>query len=263
MGILTSYPTAVLVGLPLLLFVGMLALLELGRRAGVRRRARDPEGVKEGFGALEGSIFGLLGLLTAFTFSGAVGRYDERRDLAVQEANTVGDAWARIDALPKETQPAIRDGMRRYVESRLKTYRALPDFEAAMAELKRSAAIQDEVWKAAVAACATPEGQRLTMLVLPALDTAFDATLVRTAAALHHPPGVIWIMLVVLALAAALIAGLGMSGSKRRPGIYMVGFALTTAIAVYTIVDLEYPRVGLVRVDSADRLLEDVLETMK
>jgi hypothetical protein len=241
----------------------MVVLLEVGRRIGQRRREQDPEGAKEGFGALEGSILGFLGLLVAFTFSGAVGRYDHRRELIVQEANAVGDVWARFDALPPATQPALRDAMRRYVEARLATYRALPDLDASMRELDRSHEIQDEIWKGAVAACAMPEGQRVTMLVLPALDQAFDATLVRTAAAFHHPPGIIWIMLFVVAFAGALIVGIEMSGAKRRPWSYMIGFALTTAVAVYTILDLEYPRIGFVRVDAADRMLEDVLDNMK
>jgi hypothetical protein len=211
-------------------------------------------------GALEGSIFGLLGLLTAFTFAGAASRFDQRRELVVQEANQVGDAWSRLDALPQETLPALRDGMRRYLEARLATYRVLPDFEAAMQELRRSNEIQNEIWRLAIDACARPDGQRLTMLVLPALDSAFDMTLVRTAAAMHHPPFAIFLMLFVLASAAAWIAGYGM---KRRQWAYMLGFALTTATAVYTILDLEYPRVGLIRVDAVDRLLEEVLAAMK
>jgi hypothetical protein len=258
-----EHPNLVLFGIPLALFLGMLAMLEIGRRAGIRRLAQDPEGAKERVGTVEGAIFGLLGLLIAFTFSGAAGRFDRRREMVVQEANQLGDAWARLDALPEGTRPAIRDAMRRYLDARLETYRRLPDLDAAMAELRRSEVIQDEIWKGAVAACATPEGQRVTMLVLPALDAAFDWTLVRTASAMQHPPGIIWIMLFVLACASALVAGYGMAGGKKRNWAYMVGFAVVIAVAVYTILDIEFPRVGLVRVDAVDQLLTDLLETMR
>jgi hypothetical protein len=262
MPVLFGHPTLTLVGIPLLLFLDMLGMIELGYRAGLRRLARDPEGAKERLGAVEGAIFGLLGLLIAFTFSGAASRFDKRRELVIQEANLVGDAWARLDALPKDAQPPIRDAMRRYLEARLETYRRLPDLDAATEELRRSTLIQEEIWKAAVAACATPEGQRVTMLVLPALDAAFDATLVRTATAMQHPPEIIFIMLFVLALASGLIAGYGMTGGRRRNWAYTVGFAIVIAVAVYTILDIEFPRVGLVRVDAVDQLLEDVLKGM-
>lgn len=54
-----------------LLLAGMLGALEVGRRLGQRRLARDPEGARAGLGALEGALFGLLGLLVAFTFNRA------------------------------------------------------------------------------------------------------------------------------------------------------------------------------------------------
>ncbi len=263
MWLINKHADALLFGIPFALFAGMLVLLEVGRRAGNRRLAEDPEGAKERLGAVEGAIFGLLGLLIAFTFSGAAARFDKRREMVVAEANQLGDAWARLDALPKAAQPAIRDGMRRYLESRLETYRRMPDMEAVKEELRRSEKIQDEVWKAAVAACELPDGQRVTMLVLPALDTAFDWTLVRTASSMHHPPPIIWIMLLALAFASALVAGYGMSGGRKRNLAYMVGFAAAMSVAVYTILDIEFPRVGLVRVDAVDQLLKDVLERMK
>src|SRR5215218_3538314 len=111
------------------LFLCMLGLLEVGRRFGERRFARDAEHSRSG-GVMDGSVFGLLGLLLAFTFSGAASRFDDRRNLIVDEANAIGTAWLRIDLLPPSTQPAIRDGFRRYLDARLAAYRSLPDGEA-------------------------------------------------------------------------------------------------------------------------------------
>ena len=56
------------------LFAGMLLLIESGRRLGQRRLARNLEGARAGLGAVEGAVFGLLGLLIAFTFQGAAAR---------------------------------------------------------------------------------------------------------------------------------------------------------------------------------------------
>src|SRR4051812_15836138 len=61
------------------LFLGMLLLLEIGHRMGTRRLARDPGGARQGLGVVEGAVFSLLGLMIAFTFSGAAGRFDARR----------------------------------------------------------------------------------------------------------------------------------------------------------------------------------------
>ena len=101
------------------LFVGMLVLLETGRRLGVRRLSQDPDGTPKGVGAVEGAVFGLLGLLIAFTFSGAATRFDGRRQLVVEEANAIGTAWMRLDLLPAEAAAGLRELFRQYVDSRL------------------------------------------------------------------------------------------------------------------------------------------------
>ena len=42
----------------------------------------------------------------------------------------------------------------------------------------------------------------------------------------------------------------------------MIGFAGTLASATYLVAELEYPRLGRVRVDAIDRQLMDLRETM-
>ena len=65
------------------LFLGMLLFLEIGRRAGLRRVKEDSGTAGGGVGAVDGAVFALLGLLLAFTFSGASSRFDTRRQLIV------------------------------------------------------------------------------------------------------------------------------------------------------------------------------------
>jgi hypothetical protein len=113
------------------LFVGMLVLLETGRRLGLRQLAQDSEAAQAGFGVVGGAIFALMGLLIAFTFSGAASRFDTRRQLVVEEANTIGTAYLRLDLLPASAQPPLRESFRQYVEARLDGYRKLPDIVAA------------------------------------------------------------------------------------------------------------------------------------
>jgi hypothetical protein len=113
------------------LLVAMLVLVDVGRRIGARRLARDTEGARAGVGVVEGSVFGLLGLLLAFTFSGAASRFD------------------------------------------------------------------------------------------------------------------------------------GMAGGRTRNWIHMMGYAATIAVAIYVILDLEYPRLGLIRVDQFDQALVELRASMK
>jgi len=90
-----------------------------------------------------------------------------------------------------------------------------------------------------------------------------DIITTRTTATAMHPPVVIFVLLYGLALIAALLAGYGMSAAKARSWLHMIGFAASMALAVHVVIDIEYPRLGLIRVDTFDQVLVDVLESMK
>jgi hypothetical protein len=246
------------------LFAAMVALLEVGRRIGIHRKRKDPEGAREGVGAVEGAIFGLLGLLIAFTFSGAAARFDDRRHLIVEEANAIGTAYLRVDLVAPDLQPALRDRFRRYVDARLHVYRDVEDTTATQAALAEVGRLQQDIWSQAVAATRAPGSHpSLTMLLLPALNAMIDITTTRLMATRIHPPTIIFTMLLALALAGALLAGYGMAGAKTRSWTHVLGFAAAMAVALYVILDLEYPRLGLIRVSDFDQVLVDLRATMK
>jgi hypothetical protein len=101
------------------------------------------------------------------------------------------------------------------------------------------------------------------MLLLPSLNELFGAVEKERMARRMHPPPVIFAMLGIAALAAALFAGYGLASSTTRSWIYMVGIAATVAIAVYVILELEYPRLGLARVTDMDQTLVELRATME
>jgi hypothetical protein len=43
----------------------------------------------------------------------------------------------------------------------------------------------------------------------------------------------------------------------------MLAFAVIMAATVYVIVDIEYPRLGVIRVDAVDQVLVDLRESMQ
>src|SRR3954464_10038027 len=249
-------PVALGGSLAALVLAGIVAALALGRWIGEATIRRHQRKLSPGIGSLEAAGFALLGLLIAFTFSGALSRFDSRRVTAVAEANAVGTAYLRLDLLPRPAQPRLRDALRDYTDARIATYSKLPDIAAAKAELARSRELQSQIWSLAVAALRLPGVRPSTeQLVVSALNEMFDLATARTAATLIHPPAVIYWMLVALALAAALLAGYQGAGEKDYDWIHKLVFAAMVALTVYVIFDIEYPRLGFVRIDAVDRVL--------
>jgi hypothetical protein len=241
-----------------LLVLALIALIELGRRIGARRLAEDAEGASKGVSAVDTAIFGLFGLLLAFTFSGAASRFDARRDLIVKEANAIGTAYLRVDMMPAAAQAKLREDFRAYVDARLAFYRS-----GASADSGPYTALQDTIWSESVAAAKEAPSTPPAMLMLPALNDMIDITTTRAVASQTHPPAVIYGLLFLMTLVSALFVGFGMAGARTRGWLHIAGYAVVMVGALYIIMDFEYPRLGIIRVDGVDQVLVDLRASLR
>ena len=241
----------------------MLGLLEIGRRLGIRRRSKESEGERASLGTIEGAMFALFGLVVAFTFSGAASRFSEKRTLIAEEANTIETAYLRLDLLSREARPELQELFRGYIDSRAETI-AKSNMEAAEIEMARSKKFQEEIWTKAVAATQLPNSHPdAGKLLLPALNSMIDITTIRRMALQTHPPNIIYALLFSLGLICSLLAGYRMAIGQHRSWLHILSFAVVTVIIVYVIIDVEYPRAGLIRLQAFDQLLVNVREGMK
>jgi hypothetical protein len=203
------------------------------------------------------------GLLIAFTFYGAAERFEARRHLIGQETNAIGTAYLRISTLPESTQQELRELFRRYVDMRVATYQNIENQAETKAWLAKQAVLHGEIWSKAVSACRHPSAPAAAaILMLPALNAMIDITTTRVVATENHPPDIIFILLGGLSLFSALLAGYGMS-CRGRSWLHVITYAAIISITVFVILDLEYPRRGLIRIDAADRVLIELGQRMK
>lgn len=247
------------------LFLAMMLFLEIGRQLGLHVATLHGEAAKTGLPVAADAVYWVFALLLGFTFSGAMGRFDKRRDLIAKQVTATSTAWHRVDALPADVRPAIRDGFRRYLDALLAAYAHAEEPgspEAERLESDRNAA-RNDLWAQAVTACTATTGEKARMLLLPSLNEMFDAMLSERLARRTHPPGVIWVMLVVSALAASTLAGFSMANETTRNWLYHIGIAGTISVVMYVIIEIEYPRLGLVRVDAFDQVLKETRAAMK
>jgi hypothetical protein len=245
------------------LFLGILLFLEVGRRIGAQRIAKGHAGTRPGIDAAEGAVFALLSLLVAFTISGASSRFEVRRQLVAQEVNAISTAYLRLDLLAPDARSALQGLFRNYVDSRIETYRKRPDTEAGQAEWARSVTLQSEIWTKVVAATRAQDQPHVAILLLPAMNAMIDITTTRAVAAKTHPPMIVFVLLSGLALGCSLLAGFGMASGKSRSWTHIIGFAAIMTITVYVIIEIEYPRLGLIRVDAVDQVLVELRQSMQ
>jgi hypothetical protein len=252
---------AFFIGLCILMFI----FLEIGRFIRLSSSAKKQIAISSSIdGPVEKILFALFGLLIAFTFTGAGARLDAKRQLITVEVNAIGTAYLRIDLLPKEVQPQMRDLFKQYTLLRANTNEDVAEGEASTkSQINSSANLQKQIWNVATNNC-TKTGTSIdcTKLVLPALNAMFDITTTRLMARLNHPPIIIYIMLIALSLFSALLVGYDLPQSSRRNLLYMTSYAIIISIVLYLILDMEMPHYGFITIDNADQVLVNMASGM-
>jgi hypothetical protein len=202
----------------------------------------------------------------ALDFHGAFERFSERQRLIVEEAAAISTAYGYVDLLPSGSREKTQEYFRTYLARRLEFTRQSLSYSILEGAVDYSRHAKAQVVEAEKAireevrsVCAGPRETVACMLLLPSLDRMFEMTLGREGANYRHPPRIFFVMLFATGLAASLLVGFGMARTGARSSVHMGAFALLLSTTLYAITDLEFPRFGLMRVDSLDHFLEESL----
>lgn len=226
--------------------------------AWLARRRRSVGQAAEGLASIEAALFGLLGLMLAFTFAAAASRADLRRDRTVEAANAISTAISRADLYPAVERAGFRDEFREYVDARIAFQRAGLQSAALEQAVGRTIAAERRLWRRVTRLAADPRHSTRTLLMVPALNQMFDAATSRLAAHRSRVPDLVLWVLFVLANASAYASGYG-TASRGQPVLWAHAvLALLTGLVVFAVLDLDRPNRGLVRLTTEHRMLEDV-----
>lgn len=237
------------------LLLAMLLAHELAFRRARRKRAMAADPDDEGGTGLESAMSLLLGLLLAFSFSMAAGRYEQRQDLVIAEANAIGTAWLRCDLLAPAAAATCRTGLRDYTGLRLAIFEA-PDDRAVLADLvgrsdRELAALWRTVSEAAVAA-PSPNSS----LAVQAINEVIDRHGERIAAYRRHVPAEVTLMLLGLCLAWAAFTGHAQGWAGRRYRVGWPVFAVLVALVIFITFDFDRQKRGFIRLDATQSLYD-------
>jgi len=237
---LADRPLVVLV----LTYVSMWVFARLGAWLATRRLVDLELEGRSVFGVVSTATLTLLALIIGFTFSMALSRYDERKNLEEAEANAIGTELARADLLPPADAAKVRALLRDYVNERIARYVYRAERPAAKPD-GRMVTLQNELW-AAVVAPAQAQRDPVSALVLAGMNDVLNSQGYTQAAWLNRIPLAAWVLLAALALFSNLLVGFEVqraSGGRVVPHV----LPITVSIACCLIADLESPG-GLIKV---------------
>jgi len=225
------------------------------------RYMRDRDKDDAPFGVIQAAAFGLVGLLLGFSFSLAVSRFDQRREITVQEANAIGTTALRVPLLDAADGRKMWGLLRAYSVARLDFAKAGTRPNAREEPGSRSHTLQVKMWALAMRAAAKDPHSTMVPLFIQTLNNAIDMAGEQAAALNAVIPGAVLAIVVgVILLAAALLGA-----DFARLGRFEIGpfvlFAGMLALTLATILDLDRPQRGYIRVPVTP--LQDVVQELE
>jgi hypothetical protein len=185
----------------------------------------------------------LLALIIGFTFSMAVGRYDQRKNYEEEEANAIGTEYVRADLLPSDDGARVRKLLRLYLDQRLLFYtvrdpRRLQQIDAETARL------QGEMWST-VTRVAHAQPTPVTALAVAGMNDVLNRQGYTQAAFWNRIPLGAWVLMLSISICCSVVIGYG---ARRKVGLPFVVLPVLIATAFFLIADIDSPRRGAIRV---------------
>lgn len=230
------------------LLAAMIAGHEAGMRLHGRLRAGEDEGVSSDEGFILSGVLGLLALLMGFSFSMALNRLEDRRDLMLSETSAVGYLAMLAEGLPPEQAGALKADLKRYAAARL-TAAELPDGPERLKAEQQAADLRAPVAAGVRAVLRQDTPGPHAVALAAAYDTLEDTAVRRQALTQAHLPArVLWLLAAYAVISAAML-GYALAGSRARHRVASTTLYLLIALAFGVILDLDRPRAGAIVVD--------------
>jgi len=177
----------------------------------------------------------------------AVTRFEARKQLVLDEANAIENAYLRSQLLPAPEGTEIRSILREYIDVRVQ-YGTTRDGPARFDLRTRAARLQDDFWRHAVAYAQKNPNTLAGSLLLQSLNQSIDLEAARRMELLNHvPESVIYVNGIIGFLAAVLVGyTFGLNGPRQIFSMCVLAMAIT--VVVVLIIDLDEPRSGVIRV---------------
>ena len=164
---------------------------------------------------LVGSILALLAFLLAVTMGMASDRFDARRGIVLDEANSIGTTYLRAGYLPEPASSQIRELLREYVPLRI----VVTDAKAAKlaVDIQRSQEILNQLWTISEGVAKTTDQGDLVSTYIESLNETIDLNETRITAGLYArvPETVLLLLIGGSALELAMV-GYSAGLTKRR-----------------------------------------------
>ncbi len=243
---------------PFLVFVGSLAIFCISAWMGSwlsKSKWKLQEDTRADFKFVLGGALTLLGLIVGFTFSMAVGRYEQRKNYEEEEANAIGTEYLRADLLAAPDAAILRSVLTNYLAKRIEDFKSR-DWQRDFQIDAETARLQNRMWDAA-SGPATAQPTPVTALVVAGMNDVLNSQGYSQAALRNRVPIEAWALLVIISVFCNLMIG---HGAEGKAAFVLSILPVVLSISLFLIADVDSPRGGFIHVQPQN--LESLAESL-
>jgi hypothetical protein len=237
-------------GVFFLVAAAILLSIWIGTLLGSRRRRKPGHEAEAPLGTIIGATLGLLAFMLAFTFGIAAELFQNRRQLLLDEVNTIGTTYLRTELLLEPHRSQVQKLLREYVDIRVTLARegVTQPPEKLQDALLRSEQLQDQMWSHAVAMAKVDRSSEIDALFISSLNEVIDLQTSRLTVFRYRIPQAIWQALYFITILSMIVVGYqaGLSGKSGLKTALVL--ALTFASVMMLVADLDRAAEGRFRV---------------
>jgi len=233
---------------PILVFLLSLILLRLSAAFGtflLHKRQPLESDAREDLGVIVAASLTLLGLIIGFTFSMAVTRYDQRKNLEEEEANAIGTEYLRVNLLPQGDAAKLQQTLREYLRQRIVFYQNHDESKSAQINAE-TARLQNELW-ATLENDARSNPTPVMALVVSGMNDVLNSQGYTQAAWWNRIPLAAWALMLAIAIACNTLVGFTSRRVENKAPRYFV-LPFIVAVSFFLIADIDSPSRGVIRV---------------
>jgi hypothetical protein len=214
----------------------------------VGRRIRSGTGEhREPVGVVQGTLLSLVGLLLAFGLTMAVGRYEGRRALVLQEANAIGTTFLRAQMLAEPVRAESLQLLEQYADAAIDLADQVPDTERFVEDVSQMSDLERELWARAGEAVTADSVGTAPRLYVETLNHMFDTHNARISSLRNRVPSTVVLLQVVGGAVALGVLSLYLA-LLGRSVITSIAAATFVILIVFISFDLDRPQRGLITV---------------
>ena len=235
------------IGHPLFVLSFSFVLMWLSAQVGLflrKRQLKIDEEVHQDHAVIVSATLTLLALIIGFSFSMAIGRYDQRKNYEEAEANAIGTEYVRADLLPPDNAAIVRALLREYLDARIVFYRPGDDQQLQRVNA-RTAQLQSDLWSA-VKNPANTQPTPVIALAVGGMNDVLNSQGYTQAAWWNRIPTGAWILMMTMAIWANLLVTY--TARHSQVGARLMILPLILAVAFFLIADIDAPHRGVIRV---------------